>query len=141
MSFIKATLLLSSLVSGSALNLIPATQLEQPPANSTYGSLQILDSMLQSGKPLNATTSKLGRDIHISCTDALGQGLLVLSCVDAIHHLDNPTGSGPQTWGPRGTGTFSRPLPRFTMSSLCRWNRPRCRVRRSGSHPRLYYST
>ena len=118
MDFLKATLFFSSLVHGSALSLVPASHLEQPSVKSNNESRQILDSLHQSGNSPNATTSmKLKAESIIVCDGALGRGLSFDSCSDAIDRLDSDT--VPQTWGMRGTGVFSRSLPRYTISSKC----------------------
>ena len=119
MVLLKATLLLSSLVPGSALSLVPAIHLEQPPANSTNESLQLLGSIIQSGSPTNATVS-LGYTppiVTVSCDEGLGRDLKLSSCDDAFREIFLKTGR--HTWGWRNKGTFSRPLPRSTISSMC----------------------
>ena len=123
MVLLKATLLFSSVPGSTALSLISPVRLEQSPVESVIESvnesLQILDSIFQLGSPTNATTSPNLKVplISVHCVERLGIGLLSSSCGDAISHLD--IGPVPQTWGMRGTGTFSRPLPRYTISSKC----------------------
>ena len=119
MVLLKATLLLSSLVPASALSLVPAIHLEQPPANSTNESLQLLGSITQSGSPTNATASLsyIRPIVSIRCYEELGRDLKFSSCDDAFHNLHLKPGR--QTWGWRGAGTFSRILPRSTISSMC----------------------
>ena len=118
MGFLKATLFFSSLVHGFALSLVPASHLEQPSVKPNNESRQILDSIHQSGNSTNATTSmKLKAEIITVCDGRLGEGLSFDSCNDAVEQLDDDT--IPQTWGVRGTGVFSRSLPRYTISSKC----------------------
>ena len=139
MASLKATFLFTSLVSGLALNLLPAAQLQQQQqqVNSTDISVQTINQILQSGHYTNATTSP-NLDTEpgdVICSSTLGQDLLPTSCRDAYRRLDGS--SVDQTWGPRDRG-FSRGLPQRVLS--CKYPQMKSYPRRNLDYSRFSLS-